>query len=96
LREKAKKAKSCFQKEGERMKGRILIIDDDNDMLTTLGDVLQDKGYGVDLANSGKEAIMTAREQLFDIALIDLKLPDMSGITVLQIFQIKYPDMIKS
>lgn len=77
------------------MNGSILIIDDDKDILETLGDVLQEKGYRVKTAKTGKEAIMRARERFYDIALIDLKLPDMSGITVLRIFQLKYPKMIK-
>lgn len=77
------------------MKGSILIIDDDKNGIETLADVLQEKGYWVKTAKTGKEAIRTARERFFDIALIDLKLPDMSGITVLKIFQLKYPHMIK-
>lgn len=77
------------------MSGSILIIDDDEDMLETLSDVLQEKGYRIETTKTGKEAIMTAREWFFDIALIDLKLSDMSGITVLKIFQLKYPSMIK-
>ncbi len=77
------------------MNGSILIIDDDKDILETLGDVLQEKGYRVKTAKTGKEAIMRARERFYGIALIDLKLPDMSGITVLRIFQLKYPKMIK-
>lgn len=77
------------------MNGSILIIDDDKDILETLGDVLQEKGYRVKTAKTGKEAIMRARERFYDITLIDLKLPDMSGITVLRIFQLKYPKMIK-
>lgn len=84
-----------FQKKGEIVNGSILIIDDDKDILETLGDVLQEKGYWVKTAKTGKEAIMRARERFYDIALIDLKLPDMSGITVLRIFQLKYPKMIK-
>lgn len=84
-----------FQKKGEIVNGSILIIDDDKDILETLGDVLQEKGYRVKTAKTGKEAIMRARERFYDIALIDLKLPDMSGITVLRIFQLKYPKMIK-
>lgn len=84
-----------FQKKGEIVNGSILIIDDDKDILETLGDVLQEKGYRVKTAKTGKEAIMRARERFYDIALIDLKLSDMSGITVLRIFQLKYPKMIK-
>ena len=90
-----KNLRNYFQKEGETMNGSILIIDDDEDMLETLDDVLREKGYMTETAKTGKEAIMTAKESFFDIALIDLKLPDMSGITVLKIFQLKYPHMIK-
>lgn len=90
-----KNLRNYFQKENETMNGSILIIDDDEDMLETLDDVLQEKGYKTETAKTGKEAIMTAKESSFDIALIDLKLPDMSGITVLKIFQLKYPHMIK-
>ncbi len=90
-----KNLRNYFQKEGETTNGSILIIDDDEDMLETLDDVLQEKGYMTETAKTGKEAIMTAKELFFDIALIDLKLPDMSGITVLKIFQLKYPHMIK-
>jgi DNA-binding NtrC family response regulator len=90
-----KNLRSCFQKEGEVVSESILIIDDDEDMLKTLSDVLQEKGYRIETTKTGKEGIMTARDWFFDIALIDLKLPDMSGITVLKIFQLKYPSMIK-
>ena len=82
--------RSIFHEEGEIVNGSILIIDDDTDMLKTLSNVLQEKGYWVETAKTGKEAIRTAREWFFDIAFIELKLPDMSGITVLQIFQLKY------
>jgi DNA-binding NtrC family response regulator len=95
LKEAGKTVRRVFQKEGDRVNGSILILDDDEAVLEALSDVLWDEGYWVETAQTGKEGIRKAREWFFDIALIDVALPDMSGITVLQIFQLKYPTMIK-
>lgn len=67
-------------------KVRILIIDDDVDMLETLGDILQEKGYQTETAKNGKEAIAKAEKRFFNVALVDIGLPDMTGVEVLQIF----------
>ena len=75
-------------------KVEILIIDDDVDMLETLGDILQEKGYRTETANTGREAITKANERVFNVALIDVKLPDMSGIEVLQTFRKQHPSMM--
>jgi CheY-like chemotaxis protein len=65
---------------------RILIIDDDVDTLETLGDILQEKGYQTETAKNGKEAIAKAEKHFFNVALVDIGLPDMTGIEVLQAF----------
>ena len=72
-------------------KASLLIIDDDEYMLETLGDILQEKGYRIEAARTGEEAIMKAREHFFNVALIDVKLPDVTGIEVLRTFKEKYP-----
>lgn len=72
-------------------KPSLLIVDDDEDMLETLSDILQEKGYETETAKTGKEAIKKAEQQFFNVALIDLKLPDITGIEVLQTFRKKYP-----
>lgn len=72
-------------------KPSLLIVDDDEDMLETLSDILQEKGYPIETATTGKEAITKAKEHFFNVALIDLKLPDMTGIEVLRTFRKKYP-----
>jgi len=72
-------------------KASLLIVDDDEDMLETLSDVLQEKGYQTETAKTGREAITKAEEHFFDVALIDLKLPDITGIDVLRIFREKHP-----
>jgi CheY-like chemotaxis protein len=66
-------------------KNRILIIDDDADTLETMADILQEKGYITETAKTGKEALSKAENSFFNIALIDIGLPDMTGVEVLQI-----------
>ena len=62
----------------------ILIIDDDEGMLKTLNYILVDKGYEVVPCRSGAEAIELVKKRTFDIALIDIKMPEMDGVAVLK------------
>jgi DNA-binding NtrC family response regulator len=62
----------------------ILIVDDDEDTLETLTDILQEKGFYTETAKTGKEALKKAEERFFNVVLLDIKLPDMTGIEVLQ------------
>lgn len=77
-----------------QIKARLLIVDDDEDMLETLSDILHEKGYKIETANTGRKAITKARERFFDIALVDINLPDMTGIEVLRTFRKKRPAMM--
>ena len=72
-------------------KARILIVDDNENMLETLNDILQEQGYETEIAKTGKEAIAKAEKSYFNIAIIDIKLPDITGLKVLQIFRRRYP-----
>ncbi|MCF6147632.1 MAG: response regulator [Candidatus Kuenenia sp.] len=58
----------------------IMIVDDDNDTCENLSDLLQEKGYRVKSANDGETAIQLSRENLFDIILLDMKLPGLNGL----------------
>ena len=62
----------------------ILIVDDDEDTLETLTDILQEKGFYTETAKTGKEALAKAEERFFNVVLLDIKLPDITGIEVLQ------------
>lgn len=62
----------------------ILIVDDDEDTLETLTDILQEKGFYTETAKTGKEALAKAEERFFNVVLLDIKLPDLTGIEVLQ------------
>ena len=72
-------------------KNRILIVDDDKGTHRTLSLILRRKGYEVDVAETGREAVEKAQERFFNVALIDIRLPDISGIEVLKTFRRKYP-----
>jgi len=72
-------------------KTKLLMVDDDEDILETLKDVFQEKGYRIEIAKTGKDAITKARKHFFDVALIDIKLPDIPGIEVLREFRQKHP-----
>jgi signal transduction histidine kinase len=58
----------------------ILIVDDDAALASNLQDILEDEGYSVSVANNGAAALALCREQAFNLALIDIKLPDTSGV----------------
>lgn len=68
----------------ESEKVSVLVVDDDVDILETLSDVLSGKGYLVETAKTGGEAIEKVKGGGFNIALLDIKLPDMSGVEVLK------------
>ena len=62
---------------------RIIIIDDDESIRKILSTILQEEGYTVDTANTGKEGIRKTNDNCFNLALIDMKLPDIEGIDLL-------------
>ncbi len=66
------------------MKPAILVVDDDEVMRQTLSDVLRKRGYAVSTAETGGQTISSINEQLFDLILLDIRLPDMDGLNVLK------------
>jgi CheY-like chemotaxis protein len=60
----------------------ILVVDDDLDTCRNLSDILTDLGHKVDTAQSGPAALDLVRHKHYDIALLDLKMPDMDGLTL--------------
>lgn len=63
---------------------RILVVDDDDTIRTTMKAILQDEGYTVDLASSAKEAIQKSQQNNYNVALLDIRLPDMEGVELLK------------
>jgi two-component system response regulator HydG len=70
----------------------ILIVDDDRDLAESLADVLEARGYDVELASSGEEAVERFRHRDFDIVFTDVKLPGMNGVESLFAFRRIKPD----
>ena len=65
-------------------KPRVLVVDDDANLRKTLADILRLKGYEVAGAESGAAALAEVQRTFASVALIDLRLPDMSGIEVME------------
>jgi diguanylate cyclase (GGDEF)-like protein len=72
---------------------RILIIDDDPGLRKTLADILRAKGYDILTAGSGAEGLAQLEDQAVNLALIDLGLPDMPGLEVLNTLKAGYPSI---
>ena len=68
----------------------ILIVDDDEETLETISDILQEKGFYTETAKTGKEALAKAEKRVFNVVLLDIKLPDMTGIEVLRALSEKH------
>lgn len=62
---------------------RVLVIDDEKDMCWILRKIFEDVGYEVITAHKGQEGIEKARKDSADLAILDLKLPDINGLEVL-------------
>jgi DNA-binding NtrC family response regulator len=76
-------------------KKTVIVIDDDKSILRTLTRVLQKGGYEIDSAGTGKEAIEKLSGQSYDVALIDIKLPDMDGTDLLVMMQENLSNAVK-
>ncbi len=77
-----------------RNKHRILIVDDDRDTQRTLQNIFRRKGFLTDSAGTGKVALHKARQRRFHVALVDIKLPDLNGVELLEKLKAKHPDMM--
>ncbi len=64
-------------------KRHILVVDDEPDIAATIALQFSEEGYQTTAVHSGTEVLQLAREQQFDLILLDLLLPDLDGFTVL-------------
>jgi len=76
-------------------KRRILVIDDDITVQTTIAMILRLKGYLVDTAGTGREAIEKSNLYSYNLALIDFRLPDTEGTKLLTSMRETKPRMVK-
>jgi DNA-binding NtrC family response regulator len=72
-----------------------LIVDDDQEVRKVLVSILENEGYVVETAENGKKAIRMCEQTPFDVALIDIELPDIKGTELLRILKEKQPKMVR-
>ncbi len=63
---------------------KILIVDDDPEILNVIADILREAGYEADKAEDGRKAIRCVEDDFYDLVITDLNLPQVDGMKVLQ------------
>lgn len=79
----------------EKQKKSILIIDDDKYIQQIFTRILRKQGYHTESAETGQEAVEKLQNQKYDLALIDVKLPDTNGTDLISRIHATHPNMIK-
>jgi YesN/AraC family two-component response regulator len=74
------------------MEYKMLVVDDEEAVTSTLNTIFLDKGYKVQIANSGNKAKDIIDEAPLDLILLDIEMPGLSGLEVLKYVKSKYPD----
>lgn len=72
----------------------ILVVDDDADTCRNLADILTDAGYRVDTAPDGPSALALARKNVYDVALLDFKMPGMTGLDLYRELKALHSDTV--
>ena len=75
-------------------KARILVVDDEPAVLEVIQRILSDRGYLVDIANNGLEALELLGKGSYDLMLSDVKMPHLDGMELLQQVSLLYPYLI--
>jgi DNA-binding response OmpR family regulator len=73
----------------------ILIVDDDVTICEAFSLILRENGWNIEVANTGKEAIKKAETKAFNVALLDIRLPDIEGTKLLKLLPETTPKTIK-
>ena len=73
---------------------RILVADDEESIRWVLSKALIKKGFKVDLAEDGKQALSMFRSNNYDLAVLDIKMPGLQGLELLKKVQEEYPEIL--
>jgi len=79
----------------ETENARILVVDDEEGIRKSLKAVLEEEGFRVDTAENGREAIAKSKAASYNLALVDIRLPDMDGVELLTSMSQTAPKMIR-
>jgi DNA-binding response OmpR family regulator len=69
------------------MKKRILVVDDEDDILGLVRLILEDAGFECETARDGREGLKAIQQQQFDLVLLDIMMPILTGWEVLRILR---------
>ena len=78
---------------GKGKRARLLVVDDQPTVRTSLRDLLSLKGYHVDEASSGEEALARFEDSRYDLLLLDVRMPGMDGPEVMRHLRKDHPDL---
>lgn len=78
---------------GQRAR-RVLVVDDEESVRITTAAILEQEGYEVSTAESGREALAAAARAHYDLVLTDLRMDDMDGMTLLHELQARHPNVV--
>lgn len=73
---------------------RILVADDEESIRWVLSKALKKQGFNVDLAEDGTQARSLAQKHHYDLAILDIKMPGVQGLDLLQQFRVEYPNTL--
>ena len=76
-------------------KASILIVDDDESICRTMSLILENEGYKTQTAYTGKEALERSKTAFFNVALLDIRLPDIEGTKLLKKLNQTAPQTIR-
>lgn len=69
---------------------RLLIVDDDPQILELLGDLLSDQGYSLEFSGAGEEALKKLEENDFNLVISDVRMPGIDGFELLKTVKIRF------
>lgn len=72
---------------------RVLVVDDQEAERTALARLLGARGYEVDVASGGAQALELCRDRIYDLAIVDIFMPDMNGLELIRALQELEPEM---
>lgn len=82
-----------YRAPGSQPGGRILVVDDEPDLVTILTKYFTDAGYTVDAASHGGDALIAVSQHQPDVVILDVMMDGLNGVQVLQRIRSLYPNV---